>query len=144
DQSLVRGGSRGSRLGTMRAGVDLGGTKIEVLIVEQEREVLGRARRPTPTEGGADAVVEAIARTVEDAAEAASADVDQLTGVGVGSPGAVDHEAGTVGFNSNLAGGWADPYPFTKELGRRVGTRVRVANDVDVAATAELELGAGR
>ena len=36
-----------------RAGVDLGGTKIEVLIVEGEREVLGRARRPTPTEGGA-------------------------------------------------------------------------------------------
>ncbi|HST17295.1 MAG TPA: ROK family protein [Gaiellaceae bacterium] len=128
----------------MRAGVDLGGTKIEVLIVEQEREVLGRARRPTPTEGGAEAVVEAIAQTVEEAAEAATVEADRLTGVGVGSPGAVDPAAGTVGFNSNLAGGWADPYPFAEELGRRVGTRVRVANDVDVAATAELELGAGR
>ena len=95
----------------MRAGVDLGGTKIEVLIVEQERDVLGRARRPTPTEGGADAVVEAIARTVEDAADAAAVGVDQLTGVGVGSPGAVDPAAGTVGFNSNLAGGWTEPYP---------------------------------
>ena len=133
-----------SRLGSMRAGVDLGGTKIDVLIVEREREVLGRRRRPTPTEGGAAAVVAAIARTVADAADAAAVGVDQLTGVGVGSPGAVDTAAGTVGFNSNLAGGWTDPYPFAEELVRRVGTRVRVANDVAAAAAAELELGAGR
>jgi glucokinase len=128
----------------MRAGVDLGGTKIEVLILEQDREVLGRARRPTPTEGGAAAVVEAIAGTVEDAASAAGVGVDRLAGVGVGSPGAVDAAAGTVGFNSNLAGGWTDSYPVADELGRRVGTKVRVANDVAVAVAAELELGAGR
>ncbi len=128
----------------MRAGVDLGGTKIDVLIVEGEREVLGRMRRPTPTEGGAAAVVAAIAQTVVDAADEAAVRVDQLTGVGVGSPGAVDAAAGTVGFNSNLAGGWTDPYPFAEKLGRRVGARVRVANDVAAAVAAELELGAGR
>src|SRR3954468_12244440 len=125
----------------MRAGVDLGGTKIDVLIVEGEQDVRGRVRRPTPTEGGAAAVVEAIARTVEEAADAAAVDVGQLTGVGVGSPGAVDAAAGTVGFNSNLAGGWNDPYPFADELARVIETRVRVANDVEVAAAAELELG---
>jgi len=82
----------------MRAGVDLGGTKIDVLLVEREREVLGRMRRPTPTEGGAAAVVTAIAQAVTDAADAASVRVDQLTGVGVGSPGAVDTGAGTVAW----------------------------------------------
>ena len=128
----------------MRAGVDLGGTKIDVLIVEGEQDVRGRLRRPTPTEGGAAAVVEAIARTVEEAADAAAVDVGQLTGVGIGSPGAVDTAAGTVGFNSNLAGGWNEPYPFADELARMTETRVRVANDVEVAAAAELELGAGR
>ncbi|HMF04889.1 MAG TPA: ROK family protein [Acidimicrobiia bacterium] len=128
----------------MRAGVDLGGTKIGVLIVEGEREVLGRARRPTPAEGGAAAVVAAVAGAVDDAAAAADVGVDQLTGVGVGSPGTVDAAAGTVGFNSNLAGGWSDPYPFAEELGRRMGAPVRVANDVAVAADAEIELGAGR
>ncbi len=128
----------------MRAGVDLGGTKIDVLLFDQARNVLGRARRPTPTEGGGPAVVEAIARTVEDAARAAATGVGQLAGVGVGSPGAVDTGAGTVGFNSNLAGGWNDPYPFARELSRLVGVPVRVANDVAVAAAAELELGAGR
>jgi len=128
----------------MRAGVDLGGTKIDVLIVDGERDVRGRARRPTPTEGGAAAIVEAIARAVEDAASDAGVDAGQLTGAGVGSPGAVDTAAGTVGFNSNLAGGWNDPYPLADEVARVIHTRVRVANDVEVAAAAELELGAGR
>src|SRR5215469_15630493 len=114
----------------MRAGVDLGGTKIDALILERERDVVGRARRPTPTAGGAAAVVEAIAEAVEEAADAADVDVDRLSGVGVGSPGAVDSAAGTVGFNSNLAGGWSDAYPFAEELVQRLGTRVRVANDV--------------
>ena len=128
----------------MRAGVDLGGTKIDVLIVEGERDVRARARRPTPTVGGAAAIVDAIAGAVEEAADAAAVDVGRLTGVGVGSPGAVDVVAGTVGFNSNLAGGWSDPYPLADELARTVETHVRVANDVEVAAAAELELGAGR
>ena len=128
----------------MRAGVDLGGTKIDVLIVDGEQDVRGRARRPTPTEGGAAAIVDAIAGAVEEAADAAAVGVGQLTGVGVGSPGAVDADAGVVGFNSNLAGGWRDPYPLADELTRVIETHVRVANDVQVAAAAELELGAGR
>ena len=128
----------------MRAGVDLGGTKIDVLIVKDDRDVRGRARRPTPTDGGADAVVRAIAGAVGDAAADAEIGVDRLTGIGVGSPGAVDPDEGTVGFNSNLAGGWSDPHPFAEELTRLIGAPVRVANDVSVAATAELELGAGR
>jgi glucokinase len=128
----------------MRGGVDLGGTKIDVLIVEGEQDVRGRARRPTPTEGGAAAIVEAIAEAVEEAAGIAAIAVDELTGVGLGSPGAVDPAAGTVGFNSNLAGGWSEPYPLADALARAIGARVRVANDVEVAAAAELELGAGR
>ena len=66
----------------MHAGVDLGGTKIDALVLEGDRDVVGRARQPTPTEGGAAAVVDAIARAVEDAAADAAVRVDQLTGVG--------------------------------------------------------------
>lgn len=128
----------------MRGGVDLGGTKIEVLLVEDDRTVVARARNPTPTEGGAEAIVAAIATTVEDATGSVGVEASSLTGVGVGSPGAVDEEHGTVGFNSNLAGGWRDPYPVAEELGKRLGTTVRVANDVEVAASAERELGSGR
>jgi glucokinase len=127
-----------------RAGVDLGGTKIDVLVVDGERDVLGRARRPTPTEGGAPAIVAAIAEAVADATADAGTTAGELTGVGVGSPGAVDEAAGTVGHTSNLAGGWTDPFPVAAELGSLVGKPVRVANDVEAAAGAEIELGAGR
>jgi glucokinase len=127
-----------------RVGVDLGGTKIEALVVDGERDVLGRARRPTPTEGGAKAIVAAIAEAVTDAAADAGTKVADLSGVGVGSPGAVDEAAGTVGHTSNLAGGWTDPFPFAAELGALVGKPVRIANDVEAAAGAEIELGAGR
>jgi glucokinase len=128
----------------MRGGVDLGGTKIDVLLVEDERTVVGRARNPTPTEGGAKAIVAAIAKTVEDAAESVGVATGSLAGVGVGSPGAVDEEQGTVGFNSNLAGGWRDPFPLAADLEQRLGAPVRVANDVEVAASAERDLGSGR
>ncbi len=128
----------------MRAGVDLGGTKIDVLVVDGDREVLGRARRPTPTEGGAQAVVAAIAEAVGEAAAAAGTAVAELTGVGVGSPGAVDEPAGTVGPAWNLAGGWGDAFPFSDRLGQLLGVPVRVANDVEAAAGAEVALGAGR
>src|SRR3954453_19973978 len=134
----------GPPLPLMRAGVDLGGTKIEVLVIEGAREVLGRARSATPTAGGAPAIVEAIAATVAEAVEAAGVTLARLTGIGVGSPGAVDEKTGSVGFSSNLAGGWTEPYPLAAELARRIEARVRVANDVEVAADAELELGAGR
>lgn len=128
----------------MRGGVDLGGTKIEVLLVEDERTVVGRARNPTPTGGGADAIAAAIAKTVEDAAESVGVETGSLAGVGVGSPGAVDEQQGTVGFNSNLAGGWSEPFPLADDLEQRLGAPVRVANDVEVAASAERELGSGR
>src|SRR5471030_996566 len=117
-----------------RAGVDLGGTKIEVLIVDGDSDVLGRARRPTPTEGGAQAIVTAIAETVTAASADAGTTVAELTGVGVGSPGAVDEAAGTVGHTSNLAGGWTDSYPVAAEVGGLIGRPVRIANDVEAAA----------
>jgi glucokinase len=126
----------------MRAGVDLGGTKIEALVLEDDREVRGRARQPTPSTGGAEAVVAAVAEAVADAR--ADAGASRLSGVGVGSPGAVDAAGGTVARAANLAGGWQDAFPLAERLSALVGAPVRVANDVAGAVGAEIELGAGR
>ena len=38
---------------TLRAGIDLGGTKIQSIIIDDANTVLGQARQPTPTKGGA-------------------------------------------------------------------------------------------
>ena len=130
-------------MATFRAGVDLGATKIQAVVVGPDHGVVGQARHPTPTEGGPPEVSARIAATVEEAAEGAGVAVEELGGVGVGSPGAVDGDAGTVAHARNLPN-WDAPFPLAATLSDVLGAPVRVDNDVQVAVLAELELGAGK
>jgi glucokinase len=127
----------------LRGGVDLGGTKIQTVVVDGKHQVRGEARRPTPTNGGPEAVAAAIAEAVSDAAEAAQVETDALTGVGVGSPGAIDAEKGTVSQARNLPD-WEGTFALADELQTSLGTRVRLGNDVSVGVDAEYELGAAK
>ncbi|HEU0249824.1 MAG TPA: ROK family protein, partial [Solirubrobacteraceae bacterium] len=125
-------------------GIDLGGTKIQtVLMRSDDQEVLGQARSLTPHEGGPSAVVDALEACLEQAAEAAGIVVADLDGVGVGVPGEVNARAGTLAKATNLSE-WEQPYPLAAKLSERLGPGVRLGNDVSVATQAELLLGAGR
>jgi glucokinase len=126
-----------------RAGVDLGGTKIQVVVVDGRDKLLAETRVPTPTEGGPEEVLQAIAGAVVAAAGEAGAETDSLTGVGVGSPGAIDPKTGTVSQARNLPG-WAGTFALGPELQTLLGTRVKLGNDVSVATEAEFRLGAGK
>jgi glucokinase len=128
---------------TLRGGIDLGGTKIQAVVVDEAGEVLGSARHPTPTAGGPPDVAAAIVVAAREAAEQAGTKTAALLGVGVGSPGDVDSRAGTVTSARNLPG-WTGTFPLAEVLGEELGTTVALGNDVDVATVAELELGAGR
>ena len=75
-------------------GIDLGGTKIQAVVVDEQHEVLGSARHPTPTTGGPADVALAMVGALREAIEAAGVGPGELTAVGVGSPGRVDDEAG--------------------------------------------------
>jgi glucokinase len=130
-------------MGTFRAGVDLGATKIQAVVVGPEHAPVGQARRQTPTEGGPADVAAEIVTAVTEAAESAGVAVEELAGVGVGSPGAVDQEEGTVAQARNLPN-WDDPFPLAASLGEALDAPVRVDNDVQVAVLGELELGAGK
>jgi glucokinase len=127
----------------MRGGIDLGGTKIEAVIVDDADQVIGQARRPTPSQGGPDGVAEQMVIALREAAAAAGADVSGLVGVGVGTPGSVDPEAGTVAGAGNLPG-WQEPFALGAVLTSALGVPVRLGNDVSVAVEAEAALGAGR
>jgi len=129
--------------GKLRGGIDLGGTKIEAIVVDDADEVLGQSRQPTPTEGGPADVAAAMAEAMRGAAVAAAVTTGSLAGIGVGSPGDVDETAGTVGNARNLPG-WHAVYPLASELSQQLGTQVFVGNDVQVATQAEFELGAGK
>lgn len=127
----------------MRGGVDLGGTKIQTVVVDSEGKVLGQARRPTPREGGPLAVASEIAETLREAARKAELEPIDLTGIGVGSPGAVDSDAGTVERARNLPD-WIDPFALGPFLSEELGPPVALGNDVGVAVDAEAALGVGR
>jgi glucokinase len=127
----------------MRGGIDLGGTKIEAIVVDAGNTVLGQSRRPTPTEGGPADVAAEMAEAMRAAAEAAKVETRALVGVGVGSPGSVDESAGTVTQARNLPG-WDGTFELADELSKALETPVHIGNDVQVATRAELELGAGK
>jgi glucokinase len=122
-------------------GIDLGGTKIQAAIVDEDHNVLGSARRPTPITGGPADVAAEMEVALRDAAKAAELEPPALTGVGVGSPGTNDGR--TVRKARNLPG-WEGEFPLAAALEDALGCRVRVGNDVQVATDAEFKLGAGR
>jgi glucokinase len=122
-------------------GIDLGGTKIQTVIVDDGHTVLGSARRATPTNGGPQDVADAMADALRDAARAAKIEPAKLGGIGVGSPGTI--EAGDVTSARNLPD-WEGTFPLAATLETALGPEVRVGNDVQVATDAEVQLGAGQ
>lgn len=110
-------------------GVDLGGTKILAGVFDDKLECLGRAKKSTKAQRGADAVVERVAATVLEAIDECDLQPKQIRGLGLGAPGACDPETGTVIFAPNLA--WKN-YPLKKELEKRLPFPVFVENDCNI------------
>ena len=126
--------------GPLVAGVDLGGTKIQTIVVRGD-EVLGRGREPTPSEGAA-AVASAVVDSVRAALEVAGADAHELSALGMGAPGRI--RDGVISHSPNIPG-MQDPFPMGKTVSQAFGgVTVRIDNDVTVATLGELHRGAGR
>jgi len=132
--------SGGDRL---RGGIDLGGTKIQTVVVEADGTLHGEARQPTPTSGGPADVARAMEDALREAATAAEVRPEELAGVGVGSPGDADGATGIVSGARNLPG-WEGSFPLGEALAKALGAEVRVGNDVQVAVEGEYALGAGK
>jgi fructokinase len=116
-----------------RIGLDLGGTKIEALALDEHGVELVRRRVPTPREY--DATIDAIAELVRTIAPA-----PEVT-VGLGMPGSVSRRTGLV---KNANSTWLNGRPFPRDLEAKLGRPIRVANDADCLAVSEAVDGAGR
>jgi glucokinase len=132
-----------ARTTTARGGIDLGGTKIEAIVVDPRNNVLGSSRRPTPTTGGPADVAGQMADAMREACKAAELESSSLRGVGVGSPGVIDDTTGTVSTARNLPG-WNGSFELGDTLSDSLGTQIFIGNDVQVATDAEFQLGAGK
>ena len=126
-----------------RGGIDLGGTKIQTVVVDADNQVLGQARHPTPTSGGPEDVAGVIVKAMREAAQQAGLETRELGGVGIGSPGDADESTGVVSGARNLPD-WIGPFPLGERLSADFGVPVKVGNDVQVAVQGEFELGAAK
>ena len=124
-------------------GLDLGGTKIQAVVMDGRREVIGEAKSATPTTDGPQDVILALVSTMGTACADAGVEMSDLTGVGVGSPGAIDTRRGVVTGARNLPGEGA-PIRVAAGFKTLADTRAYVDNDVTVGVNAEFALGAGR
>ncbi|MCB5945441.1 ROK family protein [Acidocella sp. KAb 2-4] len=116
-----------------RIGIDLGGTKTEILLLGPGGEEILRRRAPTPA--GYGAALEMIAALVR----GAEAEAGVKASVGVGIPGCISPATGLVkNANSNALNG----HPFDQDLAALLGRAVRVANDANCFALSEASDGA--
>jgi fructokinase len=118
-----------------RIGIDLGGTKVEGILLGDDGTVLARERAATPRFdyiGTVDAVVAIVER------------LERVAGVpccvGAGTPGAVDPSTGAM---KNCNSTWLNGKSLLGDLAGRLGSRIRIANDADCFALSEAVDGAG-
>jgi glucokinase len=122
-------------------GIDLGGTNMTAGVVDAQGALLGKAKRKTKAKLGRDQVIGRIVGCVDRACAEAGVSRERIVGVGIGAPGPVDVERGTVIKSGNL--GWSDE-PLRDLLSSALGVPVVLDNDVNVAAYGEVTLGAAR
>jgi fructokinase len=117
----------------LRIGIDLGGTKIEVIALDAEGRERFRHRMPTPR-GDYRATVETVASLVAQAEV-----VVGPSSVGVGMPGVVSPASGLV---KNANSTWLNGRPLSEDLAARLDRPVRLANDANCFALSEATDGA--
>ncbi|EAX5084462.1 TPA: fructokinase [Salmonella enterica subsp. arizonae serovar 13,22:z4,z23:-] len=118
----------------MRIGIDLGGTKTEVIALDDAGEQRFRHRLPTPREDYQQ-TIETIATLVDMAEQATS----QTGSVGIGIPGSLSPYTGVV---KNANSTWLNGQPFDSDVSRRLKREVRLANDANCLAVSEAVDGA--
>jgi glucokinase len=123
------------------AGIDLGATKIEVVITGADFVPAAQARAATPGRGGPSAVVTAIKGAVDEAIGASPH--QRISALGIGVPGQVDAATGAVAKSPNIRG-WTASFPLREELEHQLGVPVAVDNDVRTALIGEHRLGAAQ
>jgi fructokinase len=118
----------------IRFGIDLGGTKIELIVLDAAGEEIWRLREPTP-QGDYRGTLEVMRQLVAQA----ESELGEPGSVGIGTPGAVSRATGRLkNANSVCLNG----QPLAEDLERLLGRPVRIANDADCFALSEASDGA--
>ncbi|MFV1997139.1 MAG: ROK family protein [Acidiferrobacterales bacterium] len=120
-----------------RIGIDLGGTKTEGIVIDNQGSILARKRLRTPAQEGYDAILESISSLVKDLETETGAEAT----IGIGTPGALSSRTGLL-KNSNTV--CLNGKPLRTDLENKLKRSVRLANDANCFALSEAIDGAGK
>ena len=122
-------------------GIDLGGTYIKTAVLAADSSILRQCQSPTPGDGPG-AVVAVMARDASALVASAGLTMNDVVGIGVGSPGPLDLEKGLVIATPNIPG--FDNYPLRDRLAAALGRPAVLENDANAAGLGEFLAGSGK
>jgi len=121
-------------------GVDIGGTKVAVGIVDREGKIIAQGRQPMLANGTAEAGFEAVAKAIDSMMTSESGRV--IESIGICAPGPLDPKTGVV-LNPPNVPCWRN-FPLAEKINAKYNIPVKVDNDANAAALAETLWGAAR
>ncbi len=121
-------------------GIDLGGTNIVAAVVDEKYNIIAKEKTPTAVPRSAELIFDDIAKVCKEAVEKAGLTMNDISSVGLGTPGTVNSD-GVIEFANNLN---FDNVPAKDMIIERLGDKpVYVANDANCAALGEAYAGCG-
>jgi len=121
-------------------GVDIGGTKVAVGIVDREGKILAQGREPMIASGTADSGLEAVLTAID--SMMTNEAQGKIEGIGICAPGPLDPKTGVI-LNPPNVPCWRN-FPLAERVSQRYSVPVKVDNDANAAALAETQWGAAR
>lgn len=121
----------------MYIGVDLGGTNIAIGIVSGNGHILAQGSTPTLKERPIEEIVADMAKLINKLCDDYGITLDEITGVGIGSPGTIDYNKGEVVYSNNLR---MQHYPMAEALSKLINKPVKIDNDANCAAMGEYKV----
>lgn len=125
----------------MRVGVDLGGTKIAIGLIDDRGTLVGRKRSPTMRDRGYGGVRDALILLVRELLQEHHVTANEISVIGVAAAGQIDGVTQRILFAPNL--GWLDA-PLKEDVESALGVRVCVENDVNAATYGEWRFGSAQ
>lgn len=128
-------------MGKYAFGVDIGGTTVKIGLFDREGCVLDKWEIPTVKDNEGASILPDVAQSLLDKMKEKGIERDDLVGIGVGAPGAVDRDGNLVSGAVNL--GWKS-FNIPEVLSAYIDVPVKAANDANAAAFGEMWQGGGK
>ena len=122
-------------------GIDVGGTFVKAGIVDENGNIVADGKIASECDKGGNKLAENAATLVMRLLEKSGISKDQIVGAGMGFPGFIDSKNGIVVYSNNVR---LSDFPVVEIMQAKLGFKVKVANDANVAALGEKMFGAGK